>query len=822
MSYQYIVSVGSTASGPFTQFNVTANPSDVITGLAANTSYFFQIVTLDTITGVQSAPVVTGPFLTSGSVAESIEGSSVTATSQTIRSGTTPGVAPPAAGPFDTWTITGAGGQVVHNGTTDSTTGNIIQLYYHSHSVYQEANATNELGINPGWWQWTGSWTAVQDPRPAVPTITLGTIPSIGLNTAFNVAGVLQGFTTVPSLQYNDNGGTFQALPTGSNVTTTGFSFTHPGIATTNVSSTVAVRDTAGHSATSNTFSASNPTITDITLSNSTVAAGQSGLTVGTLAVVMQGPAFTGQLSVSGTQFNIQNNTTLVTAASLSQGTVTAAVTANQPGASGSPFNKNFPITVQAGAAVGPAATSNFIAADFTNVSGQNIQKWVWGVADGGEIGGNGLAGQGPGGTGFTGKSGGGGLNNTNIQNILQQLGYTLYRFNSQCGYTERLFCDWDNSNPPNPINCSTTLRATMDNQFGVLVNNFPTVAPGARLIMGIGFHPNLWPTASSFANVCSQIATYFNNHPTCPVYGFEIGNEDDNGSGQIPGFYVSYFNAGAQAIKAVNSNYKVFGPVFSFAGSLQSFASQCASNCDHLDYHAYAYGPGDDLQTRRSQTAILGYNLLNNLGNDFSAWRNGGGSASAEIFIGEYNQNNTFGTGGQNIYMQNGTGAVFSAKSIVSGLNASNQFTMGGVWSIFQDSDYGQIGGQDNVNSGTFTPCPSGFMLSRAGKTMFGARAAVAVGSGAGGTLTTLAVKGGPTASAFGLLIANSSTSNSASGQIALSHWPVNSSGNATINRFEVGDNNPQGSTTTLSVSAGLVAATTIPPVSVVILYSP
>jgi hypothetical protein len=825
MSYQYVVSFGSSASGPFQQYNVVPVTTDTVTGLSSNTPYFFQIVTLDTVTGVQSSPVVVGPFTTSSATTESIAGTTVTVNTQTIRSGTTPGVAPPAAGPFDTWTITAAGGQVVHNGNPDPNTGNIILLYYTNHFVYQQANATNGLGLNPGWWQWTGGttgngfgWTDSQDPRPTVPTITMATVQSTPLNTPFGISGLLQVYTAVPTLQYADNAGTVQAFPAGSTVTTTSWSFTHPGISATNLNFTVKVQDTAGHSVTSNTFSAANPTITDITISGNTFTANSAGATVGTLSAVMQGGTFGGTFSVAGSQFSITGGN-ILTASSLAAGSYTANVTATQTGISGSPFNKSLSLTAQSGPAVGPGVTGSFVTADFTANSGQTVSKFVWGVADGGDIGGNGGNGSGPGGTGFTGKNGNGGLTNTSIQNILRTCAFTLYRFNSQCGYTERLFCDFSGNNP---TNCNTTLRVSMDNQFGALINNFPSIAPGARLVIGIGFHPNLWASASAFANVCSQIATYFNSHPSCPVYGFEIGNEDDNGSGNIPSFYVSYFNAASQAIKAVNSNYKIFGPVFSFDGSLQSFASQCGANCDHLDYHAYAYGPGDDLTTRRSQAAILNYTILNNLGNDFTAWRNGGGSANAEILIGEYNQNNTFGTGGQNVFMQNGTGAVFTAKSIVSGLNATNQFTMGGIWSVFQDSDYGQIGGSDNVNAGTFQPCPSGWMLSKAGQTMFGTRSNVTVSAGVGGTLMTLAVKGGPASNAFALMIINASTTSSASGQVALSHWPVNTTGTGTINRFEVGNNNPNGNVTTLSVTAGLVAATTIPPVSVVILYSP
>lgn len=66
MAFSYIVSYGPTNIGPWTQFGVPVAASpDVVTGLSPGTSYFFQVITFDPVTGLQSTPVVAGPVATS-------------------------------------------------------------------------------------------------------------------------------------------------------------------------------------------------------------------------------------------------------------------------------------------------------------------------------------------------------------------------------------------------------------------------------------------------------------------------------------------------------------------------------------------------------------------------------------------------------------------------------------------------------------------------------------------------------------------------------------------------------------------------------------
>jgi len=74
---------------------------------------------------------------------------------------------------LNAWTLVnlndGNGFRIAVNGTVDMSTRNIVQLYYHNHTVYQQANSTDSLGNNPGWWAWqNNAWNgSVGSPIPA-------------------------------------------------------------------------------------------------------------------------------------------------------------------------------------------------------------------------------------------------------------------------------------------------------------------------------------------------------------------------------------------------------------------------------------------------------------------------------------------------------------------------------------------------------------------------------------------------------------------------------------------------------------------------------
>lgn len=70
MANTYLVSWSLAASGPWTSDGQGAHtaPPDTITGLQANTSYFFQIIVRDSVSGISGNPVVGGPFTTLGAL----------------------------------------------------------------------------------------------------------------------------------------------------------------------------------------------------------------------------------------------------------------------------------------------------------------------------------------------------------------------------------------------------------------------------------------------------------------------------------------------------------------------------------------------------------------------------------------------------------------------------------------------------------------------------------------------------------------------------------------------------------------------------------
>jgi hypothetical protein len=75
----------------------------------------------------------------------------------------------------------------------------------------------------------TGNFTIT---TPATPTIIVATPSQPAASTPFTMSGVLSGYNSPPTLTYADDGaGVPTAFPAGAVVTTTSFSFSHPGLA---------------------------------------------------------------------------------------------------------------------------------------------------------------------------------------------------------------------------------------------------------------------------------------------------------------------------------------------------------------------------------------------------------------------------------------------------------------------------------------------------------------------------------------------------------------------------------------------------------------
>lgn len=94
----------------------------------------------------------------------------------------------------------------------------------------------------------------------------------------FTVTGTLQGYNFVPVLLYEDGTGGFQPLPAGSVVTTTSFSFTHPGLPPETTSITVA--DANGVQGVSNNFAISSTIPTSGTITGIPTGTIQHGTSI--------------------------------------------------------------------------------------------------------------------------------------------------------------------------------------------------------------------------------------------------------------------------------------------------------------------------------------------------------------------------------------------------------------------------------------------------------------------------------------------------------------------------------------------------------------
>ena len=184
MAYTYQVSYGLSATGPWTSAGTTTATTDTISGLQPSTNYYFQVIAVDSVTGLQSAPVVSGPYQTAAPAppppapppaqVESLAGTTVTTTGVTIYASQTLNTA--STGPFNTWslaTATTSGAtnyQINYNGTLDPVTTDVTTIYYINHTFWQFGsgnwyfwNCSGSQAISSDW-----SFSSVGSPVPNI------------------------------------------------------------------------------------------------------------------------------------------------------------------------------------------------------------------------------------------------------------------------------------------------------------------------------------------------------------------------------------------------------------------------------------------------------------------------------------------------------------------------------------------------------------------------------------------------------------------------------------------------------------------------------
>ncbi len=301
---------------------------------------------------------------------------------------------------------------------------------------------------------------------------------------------------------------------------------------------------------------------------------------------------------------------------------------------------------------------------------------------------------------------------------------------------------------------------ATATPNFGRIsnyVNNVNATFPGTRQLITLGLAG--WMNTSnatdqaSYAQCAVKLAAYLAQQGA-PCFYYAMTNENDNMN--ITDF-CNCFNALSSALKAYNPAIQVGGLTDSYShiDRFQTFLASCKP--DFLDYHYYAVL--DDLTTEQGGAdAALMQKAITSAQPAISLRAAVGGSLP--IFLGEWNIDGYWYAGGgiANYYaggiMTTYKNAVFSALVTYAHIKANVNVTMGGMWEIVSDSDYGWV---PNPNSSNVIP--AGLFMSQAAKIMGGSLFATGIGS----NLTNFVSYGtAPSSGSWSLMLVNYDTSTS------------------------------------------------------------
>jgi hypothetical protein len=738
-------------------------------------------------------------------ITETVEGFSVNSVGPIVFASQTAGTAATAGATLDIWTISLAG-QVLRNGTADATTAQVIQLYYHNHRVYYESVLGNASGT-PGWWSWNGTgWSVSVSPVVVGPALSVGSVVSQVISVAWTITGSIFNYATAPTLQYMDNGsGTWLALPAGSNVNTTSFSFIHPSEATVISNAVVAVRDANATTvtATSNVFQITNPnqvSLNSAALSPLTFSVGTSPITVGTVTIgttpANKFPGTGGALTLSGTDaafFAVNSDqATIVTSQTTAARTYSLGVTATLAGAVGSPLGPTtFSIVGSSGPSVGPSVTGNFVNVDFTNLTnpagGSNItiQPQIFGVS------GIGLA-----------NNNWAYLSNATFRNLVRALNLPLFRLHS----------GWSDSQPAaSNLSAFATQASAM----------FPSTC---TLIIGSNY-----TTQAQF----KAVSDFWVANGTIPCNYWEVNNEPN-----LPGNYTAQFAAGSAGYRQTNASFKVGGPVsagYNPSGFDTGFINaNTITSLAYLNFHQYFYCQGQEATPTNAQMCAGNKSTTGNIQTPTyqtlvpTAQGNLNGTylATAPVFLGEYN--NECGASFSDLRAGTSAGAALLVSATMGfASTATRNPAWMGLWDIMDDA-----GAAYQLIDSSFNVYPQYYTIQRlissipTPGTMVGSSS-----TGTGGSLIAWGVKSG---TKFGVAIVNPGGS-AVTGQIALSHWPVNSTGNGTAAYWSYPTSsslgsatatptgspvqNTPGTVTSVAVTGGLTASVTVPALSCAIL---
>jgi len=570
--------------------------------------------------------------------------------------------------------------------------------------------------------------------------------------------------------------------------------------------------------------SPSSANITDIQLSATSVAStAPAGTLVGTVTVIMSdGNTFGGTLTLAGadsSSFNLLAGR-LTTVGTLVGGT-TDSITLTAAIGSKS-LQKSFTITITGTGGgtggTGPTASSSFITVAFASAfpypggTGQQIvSQKLYGVyiGYGGDPGNqiSTLGTRGPDPNSFSAYT----YSAFTTAMAIVNPGLHVVTGNLAFNGTSNFFNMSDPNNPTvNPV------------AFANLINNFYRVDPLgiSSILFGLNFGD--FPSTTAYGIAQGAVASYmFNNGAgrlmpngkQLPVIGFIGHNEPDGtySASQSSGYY----SAMQTRIKAVNPNYVSLGPITSFYQGSYTKTFLQGVRTDGVSWD-YFNAPGGGTTSLGSQVY-----LSDSFAKSFSP---GISDLMANELPSGYKPTAIMAAG--NIGWQGAVpdqltvnGAMFLAVNFFNGLSVSPVPLWNGVWDDGAQGTNGIINVDPFNSSSTPRVSPMGYLLGAAVRTVFGPRWNVT--TNAAGLMVIACT---PPGVHFGVMIVNPGKGAQNSKTVALSNWPINATGNATANVWQmtsaVQAPGQDGTRTTINVTAGVTAPMNFPDPSVTIIW--
>lgn len=547
-------------------------------------------------------------------------------------------------------------------------------------------------------------------------------------------------------------------------------------------------------------------TLTGITLSGTSVTAGASApATIGTIAVQATGGAFTGALTISDTtHFQLSGNT-LQTKVALTTGTYPLGITATQAGAAGSPLLRNFSIVAATSGGVGPGVTSG-ITVDFTAQTTKTVYREAFGVSTDTMCDFNFLICGTPG-----------------FQTASRTIDPPILRFNSSGGggggFPSQNAFPGAGNDPPDLTPDWSVYDPLIANLYKIV--NLAT----CKIMMCFGGgspgQDFLGWSSDTFAAAMALVVDHFrttpggNGAPIDPIY-WEVSNEPDVG----PDAYNEYFNKCADAIHAIDSKYVINGPVmaneFDYVTGL--IAASNASRLGMLNGHYYDYCPGRDPTPSDDECCQA---ITGGSGTTPEDFATGAGHLNDSVagtfmegkpfFLGEYQIGCGPADGRENTII----GACYAASNLMKLIAVSDVPIWAGNWEYGPADSWGIIQPNgDEFTAPSYNIMPPGYFFSKATKVVPGRMVDASNTSG-----VPVLVWGTKNGTKFCVVMVNYSNG-PVSQTVALSHWPVNTSGTLTVHKWELSAAHPQGLETTLAVTGGLTTAVNIPGHSIVLIY--